>query len=102
MSFLEKPIYHLIKAEPFYANFLLGSSITVNDPKITRAAVRYYQGNIDFMFNTDYMNSLPLKRQVAVLKHEINHVLLEHVASRSYGRFFEIHVGTLQERVKTF
>lgn len=76
--FIEKLIYELLKTEPFFANFLLGSSISYNNPRVQTAAVSILKGTINFYFNTAYMESKSLPAQKAILKHEILHVLLEH------------------------
>ncbi len=84
MGVLERPIYSLLQTEPFFANFLLGSEIILDDPEITRAAVSFNNNNIQFYFNISYLQSITLKNQVAVMKHEVLHVLLDHCGKR-YG-----------------
>lgn len=81
-SILEKPIYQLLHNEPFFANFLLGSNIIYNDKQVTRAACSIRQNKICFYINTDWYGALPLKEQVSVLKHEVLHILLDHVGTR--------------------
>lgn len=85
MHTIEKVMYDMLQKEPFFANFLLGSQICTNDPKIERAAAGYRNGVVTFYFNMDWMETLTRPQQSAVMKHEIFHVLLEHCTHRSYG-----------------
>ena len=82
---IEKVIYDLLHKEPFFANFLLGCNIVYNDPRVERAACTFKNNKIYFMFNTEYMNSRTRQEQAAILKHEVFHILLDHVSNRSYG-----------------
>lgn len=82
MNFIEKPIYLLLQEEPFFANFLLGSKITLNHPKVPTAGARVEKGQVHFVFNTEFMLSKTILEQVAIIKHEIFHVLLDHCGVR--------------------
>ena len=85
MNLLERPIYQLLKDEPFYANFLLSCRVVINDPKVERAAVGFQQRQIIFFINSNWFESVELLQQISVLKHEILHLLFEHVGIRSGG-----------------
>lgn len=82
MNSLEKPIYELLKTEPFFANFLLGAKITFDKVGVPTAGVRIVRDHIEFVINTEFFFTKPLPEQVAILKHEIMHVLLNHCGSR--------------------
>lgn len=85
MNSLERPLYDLLQTEPFFANFLLGAKIVLNDPKIKTAAASVQKGQIVFYFNTEYMERQTREAQAGVLKHEIFHVLLDHCGVRGGG-----------------
>ena len=83
MSFLEKPIFDLLQNEPFYANFILGSTIILNDKRIERAAVTIRRNEVQFIFNTEWFATLTAQNRVAIIKHEIGHLLFGHCNIRS-------------------
>lgn len=87
MSMLEQPLYHLLQSEPFYANFLLGAKIRFDVPEVKTAGATVRNGQIEFVFNTDFYSKLSLQAQKNILKHEILHVLLDHCGNRgkAYG-----------------
>lgn len=84
MQFLEKGIYRLLQSEPFYAHFILNSRILFDYKKdeITTAAAATVNGTTVLIFNSEFMNSLPLPEVVSILKHEILHLLLNHTKGR--------------------
>lgn len=87
MNFLEKPIYNLLQKEPFFANFFLGSQILFDNKDVERAAVRIYNNDVQFMFNTEFMKSLTIEQQMEIIKHETLHVVFEHIYSYRYGSY---------------
>lgn len=84
---LERPIYDLLEKEPFFANFLLACKIdfTQDTKVVPTAGVMVQRGVINFVINTDFYFSKTRLEQVAVLKHEILHVLFDHTGKRSKG-----------------
>lgn len=78
MEFLERAIYVLLQNEPFFAHFILNSHIAFNRFKVQTAAAAVVDGSPVLIFNTEFMSKLTPHEQVAVLKHEILHLLLEH------------------------
>lgn len=85
MQRLEKPIYQLLKNEPFFAHFLLGCRIIFDLPEVQTASVSVNKGDITFAFNTKWFFDHPVVQQTAIIKHEIFHLLLEHCGSRGIG-----------------
>lgn len=83
MGILEKPIYNLLQTQPFYANFILASRIVLNSPKVERAAASIRNNEIVFYFNPDWYSTLTTLEQVAILQHEVLHILLDHCNLRS-------------------
>lgn len=84
-SVLDAPIYTLLTHEPFFGNFLLGCKVSYDRPDVPTAGVQVVKGQIHMVVNTEWFGGMTVKQQVAILKHEILHVLLEHCASRRYG-----------------
>lgn len=79
---LEKPIYHLLEKEPFFAHFILQCRWIFDHPQVPTAGVAIQNGDILLCINTEFFFGLKLTEQVAVLKHEIMHLLLEHCGPR--------------------
>ena len=82
---IENAIYDLLQKEPFFANFILGCQIIYNDPKVKTAACTFKNNKITFIFNTEFISKLTKENKTAVLKHEVMHILLDHVGNRMYG-----------------
>lgn len=85
MKTIENAIYDLLQREPFFANFILGCSISYNHPQVKTAACTFKDNKIHFIFNVEWMEALTREQKSAVLKHEVFHILLDHVSKRSYG-----------------
>jgi predicted metal-dependent peptidase len=79
MKFLEKAIYSLLKTEPYYAHFILNSRILYNRFKVQTAGATIINGNTTIIFNTKFVESLSNNEVIGLLKHEILHLLLEHI-----------------------
>lgn len=84
-NLLENTLYHLLQDEPFFANFLLASKVVYDHKEVERAAVSFKGGRITFYFNTSWYSTLSLSERIGVLKHEVFHLLLDHVGNRQYG-----------------
>jgi len=82
---LESAVYSLLKSEPFFAHLLLGMKISYDVPGLDTAGVCVRRGTIELALNTSYLNALPTKTQIAVLKHEMMHLLLDHCTTRNAG-----------------
>lgn len=77
-TFLEKSIYNLLQSEPYYAYFILESRIMYDVYNVQTAGACVIKGSTTLIFNTKWMNSLTEQETVAVLKHEILHLLMVH------------------------
>lgn len=93
MQRLERPIYNLLKEEPFFAHFLLGCRIKFDDPKIDIAGVSVTKGDIVFYFNANKFFNFTMPEQVAVIKHEVLHLLLEHCGARMVGLEYNMAIN---------
>jgi len=82
---IENAIYDLLQNEPFFANFILGCNVIYDDPRVKTAACTFRNNKITFIFNTEFMSKLKKEQKSAILKHEVFHILLDHVSKRSYG-----------------
>lgn len=87
MNILEKPIYDLLQTEPYYAHFLLNCKLIYDHLKVPRAGVRIRNYTLEFVINTAWFSGIPASEQVAVLKHEVMHVVLEHCGARVRGNY---------------
>lgn len=74
---IEKHIIHLIKHEPYYAEFLqltrIGMSKTVSP-----TAAAFITDRCNITLNPDFMATLTFDEQVSILKHEVLHFIFEH------------------------
>lgn len=75
---LDKCVKTLLIKEPFYGLFLLGVNryFTKDIPTL---GVRLNGINPELMINEEFWNSLDNDMQLAVLKHEICHILYKHI-----------------------
>lgn len=81
-KFLEESVYKLLQEEPYYAHFILESRIVYNQYGVTTAGASVVNGSTVLVFNTEFMNSLSSDAAVAVVKHEILHLLMGHMARK--------------------
>lgn len=79
---LEKIVYAFLQEEPFFAHFMLNMKILYDLPGCPTAGVRLSNYNLELAINRKFFFSFPLVTQQAILKHEMLHVLLEHVSER--------------------
>lgn len=91
---LENVIYHMIKNERFYANFLLNTTVVYDHPKVPTAGASIAKGEIFLYFNTDFMQKYSIKTQCDILKHEIRHIMLDHCGKRG------LKFGNLNRAIK--
>lgn len=83
MNNIEKIIYKLLETEPFFANFILGARLIFDIPEVkTAGAMISKTGDIHLVFNTSFLFSKTLDQQIAILKHEVFHLLLDHCGER--------------------
>lgn len=84
MSFsMDKALHRLLEKEPFFAHFLLQHKIVLDPPKLPTLGVMVDRsGTLILMVNTTFYNGMTTSEQVAILKHELMHVLLGHVHKR--------------------
>jgi predicted metal-dependent peptidase len=85
---LETAIYDLLKVEPFFATFVLNSRLNyVNDDKICPTAyATVINGSTVLGFNTKFIEEQSPQKRKGVLKHEILHLLFDHVNPNLYNR----------------
>lgn len=75
---IEKAFKRLLIVDPFYGLFCLGlpKSVTTD---IDTLAVRRQGINVELLINPDFWETLNDDEQLAVLKHELSHIALQHM-----------------------
>lgn len=77
-KFLETAIYDLLEKEQYFAAFLAESRICYDKYGVTTAGASIVNGSPMLIFNTEFMSKLSRLEVVAIVKHEILHLLLLH------------------------
>ncbi len=75
----------LLADEPFYANFLINAEVDKNSKEVPTAAAAVKAGRVKILFNEAFMLSLSVGERVAVIKHEVLHILFGHIKYPNYG-----------------
>lgn len=81
INIIQRAIYSLLQKEPFYAHFILNSNIVYDKFKVPTAAVTVIQGVPTFVFNTEWMGKQTEEGCKTVLKHEVLHLVMDHLKS---------------------
>ena len=80
---IQKAIYTLLKDEPFFAHFLMNCKFMYDAFNVKTAGVTVLKdGTMLMIFNREFMGNLTDNETVAVLKHEVLHLLLAHVGAK--------------------
>lgn len=79
MEFLQAGIYDLLNEESFFAHFILNSRVIFDHPQVPTAAATVTNGTPCLIFNTKFMSNKPRKEVAGILKHEVLHLLLDHL-----------------------
>lgn len=85
---LSKAIIGLLKTKPFYAHFLTAMK-QIEAPDIPTAGVNITT-TLNLYYNPTWWNDLNDGEQVAVLEHEVHHILYNHI-SRGAGLNHQVH-----------
>lgn len=80
---LGKAVTELLRKEPFFAHVLQQLRRRI-DQETPTAAVALVRGDIELRVNPEFFASLNARERVAVLKHEVLHVVLKHLARNDY------------------
>jgi predicted metal-dependent peptidase len=83
---LEKIIHALLKSEPYFAHFILNSTIEYNTRNVPTAGAAVINGVPVLVFNTAFMDLYDQATQVAILKHEVLHLLMDHIDHDYYDK----------------
>ena len=82
---LSKSIYQLLRSESFFAH-VLANVTRVITPDIPTMAVSFREDVFYLYVNPDFLaNTLTIEQRVAVLKHEVLHLVFKHLF-RSRGK----------------
>lgn len=85
---LSKAIIGLLRTKPFYAHFV-ASMKQIADTSIPTAGVNITT-SVNLYYNPDFWSSLPEVQQIAILEHEVHHILYNHI-SRGEGLNHAVH-----------
>lgn len=69
--------------ESFYGLYLLGLNKEITDSKTQTACVSKYNINYQLSVNSSFWTSLSSNVKIAILKHEMLHIIFEHLTSYS-------------------
>lgn len=78
---LDKCVKQILVKHPFYGLFLLNLNRKFSD-KVSTAAVGRNGINTELLINKSFWDSLSDDDQIAVVLHELNHVLFKHILMR--------------------
>lgn len=78
---LENLIIHLIKYKPFYGNFILNMNVIYDDRGLHIAGVNVTD-KINLFINPKFFNLMTKEEQVAILEHEIGHIINCHITRK--------------------
>jgi predicted metal-dependent peptidase len=78
---IQQAIITLLKTEPYYAHFIMESRILLDAYRIPTAAVSVVSGTPVIIFNSIFIESLTDAELCAVIKHEVLHLVLDHLAT---------------------
>lgn len=114
MKIIETAIYDLLQSEPYYAHFLLNSRLDYNPKGLETAGFGIVNAAPVFCFNTDFLEKHNRQQIVAIMKHEVLHMLLCHApqqdrAQSKYAKLWNIaadcainqHIQNLPEEAIT-
>lgn len=74
----QNAVFHLLKTEPFYAHFVLNSTISFDTHNVPTAGAAVFKGIPYIIINSEFVRNFTPAGYAAVLKHEILHLLFEH------------------------
>lgn len=74
-------IAELLYKEPFFGHFIMQSTICYDAMGVPTAGVGVFNGVPHIVFNTEYASKLTNAELCAVFKHEILHLLMDHLGS---------------------
>lgn len=78
MKIIEKAIAVLLNTQPFYAHFFLNSKIEYDKYNVPTAGAAVTPTCTIIVFNTQFVETLSVPELVAVIEHEVLHILFEH------------------------
>jgi predicted metal-dependent peptidase len=88
---LDELMIKLLTKEPFFANLIYQCKIKYDHPEIRTAAATFEKYTPVIFINRNFMSMYTQDQQVAVLKHEVLHLLLGHVQdARAKGKHMQV------------
>lgn len=77
---LQRSIHALLQKEPYFAHYILNSKVAMDKYNVPTAGVTCVEGVPLFVFNSQFVASLTESQLYEVLKHEVLHASLAHIA----------------------
>jgi predicted metal-dependent peptidase len=85
MKKISTAIITLLSQEPFYAHFAMNSRIVFDKFGVPTAGAAVMSGVPVLVFNSTFLDKLSDEEVVAILKHEILHLLFQHTNNNIYN-----------------
>lgn len=79
----QNALIELLKTEPFYAHFVLNSTISFDTHGVPTAGATVQNGSPYLVFNTKFCSKLSIEEYTSIIKHEILHLMFEHTETIS-------------------
>ncbi len=95
MKSIEKAIKTLLDKNPFYAHFFLNSKIEYDKYGVPTAGAALTPTNTVIVFNTTYIDSLTQEEVCAVVEHEVDHILFDHVSAMKHDKMLNKDVANV-------
>lgn len=76
---IQKAIFSLLGTEPYYAHFIMECKVSYDAYGCQTAGVGVHEGIPQMVFNSVFLSKLSPEQTVAVLKHEVLHLVLDHL-----------------------
>lgn len=88
----QKAVFDLLHRDRFYGELLLDCTVVLDAqmPKHVRAKASSRNGVPTLLFRSDFVSSITTNALRGVLKHELMHILLDHLKPHKFGNTTEI------------
>lgn len=83
MKELEEAVIGLIKRQPFYTHMALRMHTHITTSLPAAAGVGLRNGKVNLYINPEKFNHEPIAQRIAILEHEMEHIVCDHIGKRS-------------------
>lgn len=95
MKIIEKAIKTLLDKNPFYAHFFLNSKIEYDKYDVPTAAAALTASHTLLVFNTKWIEKHTLTEVCAIVEHEVDHILFDHISVMKYDTLINKEVANI-------